>query len=104
MALNQIKVTVEELDGKRCIVVEAGINFDRAEFLSKLLRHNGYEVVSVRDTSDKFKIGVTDLLFNPVIDVYERRLRSFTNHKVTPAYWLQQSNNETIDEVYYWNR
>ena len=102
MSLNQIKVTVEDINGKRCIVVESGITADRAEFLSRLLKHNGYEVVLSNDDAGNYKIGVTDLLFNPVIDVYERRLLSFTNHKVTPAFWLQQSSDESIQQVSYW--
>jgi hypothetical protein len=56
------------------------------------------------DAEGKITLGVTDLLFNPVIDVYKRRLRSFTGHKVTPAYWLQLSDTETIDEVQYWKK
>jgi len=42
------------------------------------------------------------LMFNPVIDVYKRRLKSLTGKKVTPAYWLQQSDAETEQEVNYW--
>ena len=103
MLLNQIKVVVEEIEGVRCIVVESGVNAQRAEFLTKLLQHNKYDVKTVVDASGNIKIGVTDLLFNPVIDVYERRLRSFTNHKVTPAYWLQKTTDETIEQVNYWN-
>ncbi|MBN2743998.1 MAG: hypothetical protein JXR39_08910 [Marinilabiliaceae bacterium] len=102
MALNQIKVTVQEMGGKRCVVVESGMEASRAEFLSRLLQHNGYEVMADTDAQGRIALGVTDLLFNPVIDVYERRLRSFTGHKVTPAYWLQRSDAETVGEVTYW--
>jgi len=65
---------------------------------------NGYTVklMPEADTSN-FKIGVTDLIFNTVIDVYKRRLKSFSGKKVTPAYWLQTSNKETVAEVNYWN-
>jgi hypothetical protein len=102
MALNKIKPVVEEIDGKRCVVVETGASAERADFLTKLLKHNKYEVCTTTAADGTITVGVTDMLFNPVLDVYKRRLRSFTNHHVTPAYWLQTSNAETIEEVNYW--
>ena len=104
MALNKGKHVVEELDGRRCTVVEKSIAAERAEFLRKLLEHNGFEVVTTRDQeSGSLTLGVTDLVFNPVIEVYKRRLVSFTGKRVTPAYWLQESMAETEAEVFYWN-
>ena len=91
MPLNKGKHLVEEIDGARCSVVEKAVSPERTDFLKKLLGETG-----------TFKIGVTDLLFNPVIDVYKRRLKSFSGKKVTPAYWLQQSDQETEKEVNYW--
>jgi hypothetical protein len=38
-----------------------------------------------------------------VVDVYKRSLKSFSGKKVTPAYWLQQSDKETEAEVNYWD-
>jgi hypothetical protein len=103
MALNKIKPVIEEFDGVRCVVVESGIGVERAEFLTKLLVHNGYSVRSLQTPENTTTIGVTDLLFNPVLDVYKRRLKSLTGKKVTPSYWLQTSNAETESEVNYWN-
>ena len=104
MALNKGKHIVEEIDGVRCSLVEKGVSPERAEFLKKLLELNGYEVKTVSEgDAGTFKIGVTDLLFNPVVDVYKRRLKSLTGHKVTPAYWLQESDQETEAEVHYWD-
>jgi len=104
MALNKGKHLVEEIDGIRCSVVEKGVSPERAEFLKKLLELNGYTVKTVAETDlSTFKIGVADLIFNTVIDVYKRRLKSFTGKRVTPAYWLQQSDKETEAEVYYWD-
>lgn len=104
MALNKGKHLVEEIDGVRCTVVEKGITPERAEFLKKLLELNGYEVKTVEEAdAATFKLGVTDILFNPIIDVYERRLKSPSGKRVTPAYWLQESNRETEAEVNYWN-
>ena len=104
MPLNKGKHIVEELNGQRCTIVEKEVSEGRAEFLTKLLQHNGFEVVSVKNEESGFiTIGVTDLVFNPVIDVYKRRLKSFSGKRVTPAYWLQQSTAETEAEVFYWN-
>lgn len=104
MALNKGKHLVEEMDGIRCSVVEKGSSPERAEFLKKLLELNGYTVKVVPETDlPTFKIGVADLIFNTVIDVYKRRLKSFTGKRVTPAYWLQESDKETEAEVHYWN-
>ncbi len=103
MPLNKGKHIVEEIDGARCSVVEKGVSPERTEFLRKLLELNKYEVkVASEGESGTFKIGVTDLLFNPVIDVYKRGLISFSGKKVTPAYWLQESDRETEAEVNYW--
>lgn len=102
MALNKVKPIVEEFEGVRCIVVEAGMGAERADFLKKLLVHNGYEVKQLTTPENTITLGVTDLLFNPVIDVYKRRLKSLTGKRVTPAYWLQQSSGETESEVTYW--
>ena len=103
MALNKGKHLVEEIDGARCSVVEKGISADRTEFLKKLLELNRYTVkVAAVPETETFNIGVTDLLFNPVIDIYERKLKSTSGKKVTPAYWLQESDQETEAEVNYW--
>ena len=103
MPLNKGKHIVEEIDGVRCSVVETGATTERVEFLKKLLELNNYKVKTGSDKEEGLlKIGVTDLLFNPVVDVYKRSLKSVTGKKVTPAYWLQQSNHETEAEVNYW--
>lgn len=104
MPLNKGKHLVEEIDGARCSVVEKAVSPERTEFLKKLLELNGYTVkIASEGETGTFKIGVTDLLFNPVIDVYKRSLKSFSGKKVTPAYWLQESDKETASEVNYWN-
>jgi hypothetical protein len=104
MSLNNGKHIVEEIDGVRCSLVEKGASPERADFLKRLLEWNGYTVKSVSEgEAGTLKIGVTDMLFNPVIDVYGRRLKSFTGKKVTVAYWLQQTIEETEKEVNYWS-
>jgi hypothetical protein len=103
MALNKGKHVVEEIDGVRCTVVEKGITPERSAFLKKLLELNGYIVkTAIEAETGTIKLGVTDILFNPIIDVYERRLISPSGKKVTPAYWLQESDKETEAEVNYW--
>lgn len=107
--LNKGKHLVIEIDNVTCSVVESGIDKTRLDFLKSLLEHNKYEVKVLAEepkegsTQATFTLGVTDILFNPVIDVYKRRLRSQTGHRITPAYWLQKSNAETEAEVNYWN-
>jgi hypothetical protein len=104
MALNKIKPIVEEFEGVRCIVVESGITAERADFLTKLLSHNGYEVKKTTTPENAINLGVTDLLFNPVLDVYKRRLKSLSGKRVTAAYWMQQTDAETEKEVNYWKK
>lgn len=104
MALNKGKHIVEEIDGVRCSLVEKGISPERADFLKKLLELNGYTVkLAPEGEAGTFKVGVADLLFNPVVDVYKRRLKSLSGKKITPAYWLQESEKESAAEVNYWN-
>jgi len=104
MALNKGKHIVEEIDGVRCSVVEKGVSPERAEFLKKILELNGYTVKEASEgEAGTLKIGVTDILFNTVVDVYKRKLKSPSGKKVTPAYWLQESAYETAEEVNYWN-
>ncbi len=104
MALNKGKHLVEEIDGVRCSVVEKGVSPERTEFLKNLLELNKYTVkVAAEADATTFKIGVTYMLFNPVVDVYKRDLKSVSGKRVTPAYWLQESEKETSAEVNYWN-
>lgn len=101
------------LDGKhtfgnigdiRVSFVEKKIPEARKNFLKKLLEHNGFEVVVEEEKRKEedpqlFTIGVTDMTFNPVVWVYERKLRTFDDHKVTAAYW-NETSKETAPQ--YW--
>jgi hypothetical protein len=103
-ALNKGKHNVTEIDNVTCSVVETGADKDRIDFLKSLLEFNGYEVkVLTEEGNQTFTIGVTDILFNSIVDVYKRRLNTPGGHKVTPAYWLQKSLAESETEVNYWN-
>ena len=97
----------KEINEKRCRVVEQGASKERVEFLKKLLEHNGYEVEfqlqdkKEEDEPDTYMIGVTDIVFNPVVAVYNRALRTLDNKHVTADYW----NQKTTDvEPNYWDR
>jgi hypothetical protein len=104
MALNQGKHIIEVIDGTRCTLVESGILRSRKEFLQTILEFNGYEVKTASDEAATWKIGVTDLVFHAVVDIYKRRLRSPNGHVITPAYWLQLTDDQTEAEVSYWVR
>lgn len=99
------KHIVEEIKGTRCTVVEKGASADRVEFLTKLLEFNHFEVLVSEEALKEglpslFTIGVTDLVFNPVIAVYEMALKTTEGKKVSPAYW-EQYTTEIVDE--YWD-
>lgn len=107
MAINNAKHAVGEIEGVRCTIVESNTTLERAAFLRDLLEFNHYEVKeqkiepSVPGEETKFTIGVTDLVFNPVFAIYERRLKTREGGLVTPKYW----NQECVDcDPRYWAR
>ncbi len=119
MPLNSGAHKEKIIDGISCRMVEEGLSSGRMEFLKKLLEHNGFEVKVEKNVLDKtekddnenktqpeelFTLWVTDLLFNPVIYVYELRLKTLSDKLVTPAYWLQLAPEgiEKGEPDYYW--
>jgi hypothetical protein len=100
------KHTVEEINGIRCTVVEKGITSERVSFLKDLLEFNKLEVVVTEEakTDDAaptlFTLGVTNIVFNPTIAVYEMSLKTRDGKSVSPAYW-EQFTKEIADD--YWN-
>ncbi len=128
--INKGKHIEKEIDGIRVRVVENEASRERKEFLKKLLEHNGYEVLTEEnppkpvpkppaaegeepnvDEEPKvdeepemlpptWVVGVTDIIFNPVVSVYQRNLRTLDGHHVTADYWNQQTS-ET--EPNYWD-
>jgi hypothetical protein len=100
------KHIVEEINGIRCTVVEKGITSERVTFLKDLLEFNKLEVeVAEEAKTDEaaptlFTLGVTDIVFNPTIAVYEMGLSTPEGKKVSPAYWEQYTTD--IDDE-YWN-
>jgi hypothetical protein len=105
MALNKGKHIVAEVEGERCTVIETGLSESRAAFLKELLIHNGFAVKSEKEkakdgsTLETSLLGVTDLLFNPVIKVYQHALLRKDGKEVTPAYWNQWPEDPDLP---YW--
>jgi hypothetical protein len=101
----QAKHLVEEINGVRCTIIEKGASEARVAFLKELLEFNKLEVMVNEEakvnTDDpvKFTIGVTDLVFNPTIAVYEMSLKTPGREKVSPAYW-EQKMAQIVDQ--YW--
>ncbi|MBS3993910.1 MAG: hypothetical protein KGZ87_09350 [Bacteroidetes bacterium] len=84
-----------DIEGTRVTFVEKGTSKERADFLSALLKHNNFEVIIAEDKRKSeeepqlYTVAVTDMVFNPTVWVYQRRLKTFDGRKVTPAYWNQ---------------
>jgi len=96
MSLNKGKHIVQEMDGVLCTVVESGLSSDRLAFLKQLLEFNHFEVkvaetINEENKTKTYTLGVTDLVFNPVISVYEKSLMRPDGKKVSPTYWNQES-------------
>ncbi len=69
---------------------------ERAAFLRQLLEFNNFEVKEQKVVPDDpaqeptYTIGVSDLVFNPVIAIYDFSLKTPEGDRVTPGYWLQE--------------
>ncbi len=100
------KHTVVEIEGVRCSLVETGASDDRVRFLKEVLALNGYEVKAEKEKAkdgsalNTSVIGVTDILFSAIINVYERKLLRKDGKIINPAYWNQWPE-ETWDVPYY---
>jgi uncharacterized UPF0146 family protein len=101
------KHTVEEINGIPCTVVEKGITAKRSAFLKDLLELNKLEVVVAEvpakeeGAPSSYTLGVTDIVFNPTIAVYEMALKTRDGKSVSPDYW-EQKTSEIKDE--YWEK
>ncbi len=105
MTLNKGKHIVGEIGGIRCTIVETGVTEARALFLKDLLEFNGLEVKIEKEKAkdgsplETWVIGVTDLIFNPVIRVYQHKLFRKDGYEVTPAFWNQWPDDPDLP---YW--
>lgn len=95
-----------DIDGQRVTFVEKKIEEERLNFLVKLLECNGFEV-KVKEEKSKseddpklYTLGVTDMVFNPTVYVFQRRLKTIDGkHIVNQDYWNQKTK-ETHPQ--YW--
>jgi len=94
------------IEDTRVTFVEKGVDQNRRDFLKKLLEHNGFEVL-IQENKKKeeedpqlYTVGVTDMVFNQTIWVFQRKLETFDGHKVTQDYWNQQADDTPPQ---YWN-
>ncbi len=84
---------------QRVTFIEKKIEEGRKDFLKKLLEHNGFEVLiqeekrKSEEDPQLYTVAVTDMVFNPTIWVFERKLKTFDGRKVTPDYWNQISED-----------
>jgi len=87
--------------------VEREVNAQRMNFLKDLLEYNGFEVIieehePAEEGGEKsYNVAVNDLVFNPVIWVYDRKLRTPDGHIVNEDYWMQRNTNFRPQ---YWER
>ena len=94
-----------EIDETRVSFVEKKISEDRMNFLKELLEHNGFEVL-VQEEKRKseedpqlYTLGVTVMMFNPVIWVYDRKLKTKDGRIVSADYWFQKKE---VTKPQYW--
>ncbi len=87
------------INDTRVTFIEKKVDKDRADFLQKLLEHNGLEVI-VQEEKRKseeepqlYTVAVTDMVFNPTIWVFERKLKTFDGRIVSPDYWNQKTED-----------
>jgi len=94
------------IEETRVTFVEKGVSEDRKDFLKKLLEHNGLEVLieedkkKAEDDPQLYTVAVTNMVFNPTIWVYQRKLKTIDGRKVNQDYWEQRSEDT---KPQYWN-
>lgn len=85
---------------QRVTFVEKKIEEERIDFLKNLLECNGFEVIveELKRKSEEepqlYNLGVTDMVFNPTVYVFQRRLKTIDGkHIVNQDYWNQISED-----------
>lgn len=93
------KHTFGSIEDTRVTFIEKKIDENRKDFLKKLLEHNGFEIIiqeEKRKTEEEpqlYTVATTDMVFNPTIWVYERKLKTLDGHIVNQDYWNQVSED-----------
>lgn len=99
------KHTFGSIGDTRVTFVEKNVDENRKNFLKELLEHNGLEVIideEKRKTEEEpqlYTVAVTNMVFNPTIWVFERKLKTLDGRKVTQDYWNQVSDDTN---PHYW--
>ena len=91
---------------QRVTFVEKKISEERMDFLKRLLEFNGFEVViqeekrKSEEEPQLYTVAVTDMVFNPTVWVFQRRLKTLDGkHIVNQDYWNQVSEDASPQ---YW--
>jgi hypothetical protein len=120
MPINQNHL-FDELNVKKCAIVEKNASAERVAFLRSLLEYNGYSVEVVVSPPPKptaappagdaatpvvagpetFTVGVTEVSFNPTNAIFGRLLKTPDGHVVTLAYWQQKESLSRDDIPYF---
>ena len=106
MSLLKSTHRIIEIDGEHCRVLEAGCNETRSNFLHKLLAHNNVETKIQEKPPVKegevltYTVATPDVTFNSIVKVYNRELKTFEGHHVTPDYWNQKTKESNPN---YWD-
>jgi hypothetical protein len=94
------KHTFGAIEDQRVTFVEKKIEEDRKDFLKELLEFNGFEVIiqeekrKSEEEPQLYTVAVTDMVFNPTIYVFQRRLKTLDGkHIVNQDYWNQISED-----------
>jgi hypothetical protein len=107
MAPLSYKHKFKNFEGKVVSIVEEGISKERVDFIKDLLEFNGFEVIveevkaKDEESSVKFNVYVPDPMFNPLIWIYDRKLKTKDGRYVTHEYWEKQ-DGETKPQ--YWEK
>ena len=96
------------IEDKRVTFVEKGIDENRMQFLKSLLEHNGFEVLTAEkkkkneEDPTMYDLGVTDMVFNPTIWIFERKLKTLDGRILNQKYWDQKTKNDLRPQ--YWEK
>ena len=87
------------IDETRVTFVEKKVDASRIDFLKKILEHNNFEVIiqeeKRRSEEDPqlYSLGVTDMVFNPTVYIFQRRLLTLDGKKMNQDYWFQRTED-----------
>ena len=107
MSLLKFEHKIIDIDGVAHRILEADITRERAEFLQELLLINHLET-KIQEVPAKeegqpstYTLSTPDVTFNPIVKVYNHKLKTREGKKVTPDYWNQKT---TKLEPNYWDK